>query len=483
MDRPSSWAVAPERGLDTVAYEEGSEWEMVTEDHTFQPELVSAPEVRMRARSSGYGTAVPETKPRVDRDPKEVEAETAQEELTFQPKLVPSKLRTSVKSSGYGKKAVVRSEKVPEKPSFKPEMQRTASAKKMLKSIKSSAYGKKTASPQRPQTAPATTFRPRLPKSDLRKSVKSSGYGKRSVEVRPRVSSGNANGFDTSSPRPTYQSRYTLLADRADPPDANEEPEKNGDFILDGMLHASTRTKFHEHFPLAKHVESPQQKKLKGSVRSSQYGLTTPPTAPRPQRPETAPTLSFSKQSVLEQPLAPFATKTPLADKVRSHGYGSADYTPKQSEKPGPKDQGPVWASTLKLDIAPEAPPVARNALTDQVGSHGYGTVSPEKGPRYEIEPKPLWIPSNSPRVKLSDAPPVPRSRLNDRVRSHYGRDYDPTAMYAFNTEEEFDEENGSYVRHTVTTYTTEEYVDGAAMEEEELADEDVEEGEQFEEY
>ena len=169
---------------------------------------------------------------------------------------------------------------------------------------------------------------------------------------------------------------------------------------------------------------------MRSSASSSKYGTASPAVGPRPHREERPEDFKFDRStSVLNEPLEPFATKTPLADKVRSSQYGLAP--PPQGQKPEPKEPEPKWGFTFKASVPSAPPPAPRNDLTNRVNSHGYGKVSPEKGPRYELEQKPLWIPSNSPRVQMPEPAPVPRSRLNDSVRSHYGTDYNPTALFA----------------------------------------------------
>lgn len=53
----STWALAPERGLELGPKEEPQEWDNVWNDPpTFQPEMLSDPDIRAKVKSSGYGT-------------------------------------------------------------------------------------------------------------------------------------------------------------------------------------------------------------------------------------------------------------------------------------------------------------------------------------------------------------------------------------------------------------------------------------------
>ena len=116
---------------------------------------------------------------------------------------------------------------------------------------------------------------------------------------------------------------------------------------------------------------------------------------------------------MLDEPLEPFATKTPLADKVRSSNY--RNYRPEvkpRKERPASESQ---WALASKGAWSDQVEPVPRSHLNDQVQSHGYGSVSPAKGPRYEVAAKPLWLPNNKAH-KMTPPAPIPRSRLNDQV-------------------------------------------------------------------
>jgi hypothetical protein len=95
---------------------------------------------------------------------------------------------------------------------------------------------------------------------------------------------------------------------------------------------------------------------------------------------------------------------------VRSSAYGKVK--PEQGQKPEPKPLEPQWNLTYKSAVSNELPTPPRSTLNDKVGSHGYGKVSPQKAPRYQMEPEPLWVPTNNPRVKLAAPPPVPRAKI-----------------------------------------------------------------------
>ncbi|EGD82794.1 hypothetical protein PTSG_03445 [Salpingoeca rosetta] len=489
-DRESSWALAPERGLDQLEREEPNEWDGIyNEVPTFEPDLMSSPELRTRARSSGYGKSVPVVK-RVVLEPNDLRP--WEEVPTFKPELQESPIRKSAPSSNYGRAIPTRKEVAPEIPKFKPEIQRSPSAQRQFSTVKSSGYGRVSAAVSRPSSAPSLKFRPQMPKSKLRQSVKSSGYGRVLPDAkRPSSAPRRSNSMDTSTTPSKFVPRYSLLMDRSDKEaaeDAKNKETEEGEFVLDGLSSVNSRSKLELSFGLPpNHTPSPKQKALRDSASSSKYGLASPPVAPRQYKERGPVDFSFDKSSsVLDQPLEPFATKTPLADKVRSSQYGKAP--PPRGEKPAPKQPEPRWSLTFKGEVPRDPPAAPRNQLTEKVASHGYGQVSPEKGPRFEMEVPPLWIPSNNPRVKLSEPTPVPRSRLNDSVRSHYGTDYDPTSLYAFNGEDEFDDEaeegiDGPFVQEGEEH--AQENGDEVVVDEgdEEEQEEEEEEQEEFEEY
>jgi hypothetical protein len=265
QDQGSSWARAPPRDLGPKPREEANEWDGVYNAiPSFQPELVSAPELRQKARSSGYGKEVPRIQ-RVDLGPDDKRPWDQEPEPTFRPELPENELRKAARSSGYGKQLPPKKEVQPESPSFKPELRRSSSGKKMASSVSSSGYGKVAASPSRPSSAPTATFRPQMPKSRLRDSVKSSSYGTVPAQARPVTAPGrNAGSFDATPSKPKYVPRYSLLADRSDKEVYPEERQPVKEFVLDGLYTTTTRSRFEDSFGAGDFKPSPHQEYVCG---------------------------------------------------------------------------------------------------------------------------------------------------------------------------------------------------------------------------
>lgn len=80
----------------------------------------------------------------------------------------------------------------------------------------------------------------------------------------------------------------------------------------------------------------------------------------------------------------------------------------------------PSWAPTLQR--SPGVPgvdqmaPAPVNKLNEQVASHGYGTVAPERGPMVEVVPEPVWVPPHFRPKPIPQPPPPPRSSQYDHV-------------------------------------------------------------------
>lgn len=440
---------------------EGKTWEEIP---TFAPELSSDPKIREKVRSSGYGSEKVVVKKVVLEDN---DIRPWQEVPTFTPELVPSTLRESARSSGYGSVIPEIKKPEPETPAFKPEIKRSSVGEQVYESAKSSAYGRVLATPPRPSSAPQPAFRPELPKSTLRESARSSGYGKVLPQSRPSTAPGNE---ENGSPRTKYVPRYTLLADRSDKQQQQTPSKPEKDFVLDGVAMTSQRHPIHGGFgPVPPVPDSPLSRSIKEKASSSRYFEYQPPVGEKKEASPSVPALKFDRShSVLEQPLEAFPPKTPLADKVRSSAYGVE--SPARVERPEPAASEPKWGLTYKAAIPNELPPPPVNALNASVGSHGYGTASPEKGQLVEYKPEPLWVPPAR-STGFPVPPPVPRSSLNDSVSSHYGANYQPHNPYSAGFEdsqmedEEHHRSTSSAITRTVKTTTkkvVEEYeVDG----------------------
>eukprot|EP00055_Hartaetosiga_balthica_P007106 m.24022 g.24022 ORF g.24022 m.24022 type:complete len:507 (-) comp5606_c0_seq2:380-1900(-) len=449
MDQPSSWALAPDRGLHKLQKEDLSEWDGIyNEVPSFQPELMSSPEHRQKARSSGYGIDVPVVKKVVLKDD---DLRPWEEQPTFKPELAPSKERTKARSSKYGKKIPIRKEKEPELPTFKPEVNRPKTAQKAYKHARSSGYGRRLIEAKKPKNAETYSFRPKLSSSvKLRSQAKSSKYGKkpivsRSVSANASFATGK-NGFDTSASTPQYIPRYTLLSDKSheDPLKIKEPESDDGGFVLDGTRFSNSYSKLHNSFPQADMFTPPKtQLKQRKKAASSKYGVASPEVGKKVVKESSEGVLVFdAATSVLNAPYQPFVARNPQTTKARSSKYGVA--SPAQAPKPQPKPSEPTWnVNVVRAAWDSEAPPAPRNPLTSSARSNKYGKVAPPRGDKFEYQPQPLWLPSGKAVVKNGPAP-VPRSQLNDQVESHYGRHYDPASLYAYNGDEEFDDEIAS---------------------------------------
>jgi len=435
MDKPSPWALAPPRDVDKLPTEDSEFYDStVKEAPTFVPELISSPDLREKAKSSGYGKVIA-TPPKPPQKPEEPEP-------PFAPQLPPDPKRELAHSHGYGKVlAEAPKPKEEQLPPFKPEIKRQSYSDQIFKGAKSSAYGKVTAQAPRPKSAPTSPFKPQMPPSKLRESAASHAYGKVVPQSRPTTA--NADSRGPGAIKAKYVPRYSLHADHSDRQAEKSTPSTptgSKDFILDGVYANLARPRFVDTFGFSEFKLSPQQKELRAKSASHQYGVASPQRKPRPEPKPSEPHFKFGVgKSALDEPLPPHPPKTPLADKATSHGYGKV--APPVAPKPEPKPAEPKWNMTYKAEVPTELPPAPRSIINDKVGSHGYGTLSPPKAPRYKIEPEPLWIPTNNPSVKKPDPPSYPlRGKVAHNVRSHYGKDYDPTSLYGFNGTGEFDE-------------------------------------------
>lgn len=262
QDKQSPWALAPPRDLDKIEKVDPPEWDSsFREIPTFQPELVSAPDLREKAKSSGYGKVVP-TIQRADRDPNDLRP--GEEEPPFKPQLPRDAKRDRAHSSSYGKVLAASPKPKDEgKPSFRPEIKRSSISEQVFKQAKSSAYGKVLAEAPRPQSAPTSPFRPQLPPNKLRQQAQSSAYGKVLPASRPTTANGEEGrpAFDSSPIKANFVPRYSVLADRSHRESLSSTtsaPER--DFVLDGVHVTSTRPRFVDTFGLPKsHKPSPSQ--------------------------------------------------------------------------------------------------------------------------------------------------------------------------------------------------------------------------------
>eukprot|EP00041_Stephanoeca_diplocostata_P029293 m.861469 g.861469 ORF g.861469 m.861469 type:complete len:479 (+) comp23533_c0_seq2:319-1755(+) len=463
----SAWVLGPDRQLRLPPKEPVTEYD---EEATFYPDMISNEVLRDTVPSSGYGYVLPAphdeyTKETTDRIIREMEAE-----LTFKPKLNLSPrgkmIRKSTPSSGYGKRSVKPKPKVEPKAVeqdgqrlFKP---RLVSNSSIRQEVPSSGYGRRTVKAKtQPQTKePTPKFKPKLNNSTmskaLRKAAGSSGYGKKPVVVPKR---------EPLSPeeKSTRVSMHTLLLDKAPEYDNAEDNTEPDDFVFDGHRIANLcplRSKFVTNIhPLAMNppplpAVPTKYKKVLGNVTSSRYGKVTPPTVPAPPPKPEEPRWELALRSTrdedeVEQAEAEDELYHVIEENrqrfagVPSSGYG--EHIPKKyigQRPPEPvilpfKSGGPNTSGTF-----PSPEPIERNPLTDRVGSHGYGLMSPAVVPRPERETTPIWVPASAKPV-IPEPEQPPRSRLTDTVESFYGPYYDPSGAEhgEYSDEEEEEEE------------------------------------------
>lgn len=434
----SSWVHGPDRGLHPVAKDEDAP---LPPDTTFNPELMSNPQLREKARSSGYGSVVPKVE-KVVLEPNDLRP--WEEPPTFRPALPESELRAKASSSNYGVAIPQRKELQAPSPSFQPEPI-TAKSKVSAEwtgKARSSKYGQETAKVSPPPPPPKHTFTPELPKSSSREkyssTVTSSKYGHvlPATPERPSTApSREVSAEDVLSKRPQTAGARSKEPEQpfVDPLD---ERAKDGGFVLDGVhVGLCLRAQQEYNGTYRRHSLLGQPKQLVGAEElrraalekavSSKYGLVSPARGERPAEKKGEPRLAFDRRSTLHTPIEPFTEKSALNEKVRSNAYGVQ--SPAKVERPPSREPEPRWAPSL-VAAKTEPPPTPRSALNDKVSSHSYGQVAPEKGEKKEVVLEPVWVPSSARGGIPEPEPPRPRSAQYSNVRSHYGSDYNPSA-------------------------------------------------------
>lgn len=137
-------------------------------DSTFHPDLISNPELRDKARSSGYGVVVPKVEKLV------LEANDLrpwEEPPTFRPALVSNaEQREKARSSHYGVALPQKKQAESPAPSFQPELVTHTSkvSSPWAEKARSSKYGREAATVTPPPQAPQPSFKPEMPKSAYR---------------------------------------------------------------------------------------------------------------------------------------------------------------------------------------------------------------------------------------------------------------------------------------------------------------------------
>lgn len=307
----SSWVMGPDRGLDTMVYDQ----QPPHPDSTFEPQMISNPLLRDTVMSSSYGSHVP---------PPRVITREADPDETFDPKLQSSKdgekLRMQITSSGYGRGKVpetgvkakqLRAERP--KHTFQPQVNRSKYTNAIHKNVTSTGLGTKliTKSWFKPDPIPKTYFKPKIVSDPtVRANVTSSGYGKklssksRSTSQSPthvmedkslrRSQSNPFMSLDVNPDKPTVVSRrvsvHTLLDPEAQPLayEQEEEEEFEVPWVADGERLANHL------YPMGKHKLS----------------------------------LKYVPATVPEKELPTSPLKEHFDSQARSYGYGTEKYEP-----------------------------------------------------------------------------------------------------------------------------------------------------------
>jgi len=345
----SPWAKGPDRGLKSNA-KAGLLPEAPGGRQLFSPALMSDATVREKVRSSGYGVDKVEYK-RAEAQVHTLE-QKEMEKATFKPDMekyrTGKKLRKQAQSTGYGKD-VPASRETPEppKPSFKPEVAVGREARKLKKSAPSSGYGRDMPKPKEVPAAPKLPFKPNLDLSasmrKMRKNAPSGTY----LQERPKTA-------PAKSTKPSML-RHTLAEDKGAP---THEPHRD---VGPGFI-----------------LTTADRVKTSAEINNG----TFPPV----------------------EPLPPSAEQLKLKESAKSSGYASGEYEP-EMVKVVPKEAEPVLnlgtAGTTYVDSPTKMERFERGAqssklLKNVVGS-GYSSADyqPRQGELKEVEPGPLWKPSN----------------------------------------------------------------------------------------
>lgn len=402
---------------------------------TFRPELVSDPSLRDKAKSSNYGSIVPKVEKLV------LEANDLrpwEEQPSFAPELPDCGIRARAKSSSYGAVLPEKKEREAPSPSFKPELVTEASkvSQAWRAGARSSSYGKEVAAARRPLTAEKPSFTPEMPKSAYREkyssTVTSSKYGEASPAraERPKTAP-TTRDLKLEAPRngkssTPDQKKADLFEERANGAGFVLDCVRMGEAINEAAKYPGVRIP--EGLNVSKElVLTEYSRKLKESARSSQYGDASPARGEKAPEKKPEPRFSYGGKSKLHEELEKFEHRSPLNEKVvavRSQGYGTA--SPAKVERPPSKEPERLWAPTTSVAKA-ELAEVPRSKLNDRVASAGYGVNSPAKGERPVTPLEPVWVPSSK-RGGIPEPEPPRRTSLYEHVRSHYGAAYSPSA-------------------------------------------------------
>jgi len=371
---------------------------------SFTPSLPQC-SIRQKVPSSGYATG------QVAPQPKRDVERTWEVPTPFRPELPDDELRAKVPSSGYGKVLITPTKKEPvvEQLSFKPELPKN----ELREKVPGSAYGKVIPKIEKKEAPPAGPFKPQLPPNPLREKAASSAYGK--VTARPKTAPAKTTGndFTLDGVALANQSIYT-------------PPKGRYELLKEHTIQEQDFSRARSQSPIR--TRGGTANSLRARAQSNAYGRVTAslPVHPKPEEP----------------PQPHYVTKTPLADKVSSSGYGTVP--PPQGVKHTPPPPPPLWSPVKRtLDILPE-PTIVQPKAYKHIPGTGYGTFSPPKAERQQKPETPKWTP-NSAKVTLGEAP-KPKSKLYNHVPSSgYGSTYVPAGIGRDHQERYTDVEEGDY--------------------------------------
>jgi len=379
----SPWAKGPDRGLKSTNAKAGLLPQAPGGRQLFSPAMMSDATVREKVRSSGYGVD------KVDYKRPEPTVHTLEqkelEKATFKPDLekyrTGKKLRQQAHSTGYGKDIpAARDTPEPPKPSFKPEVAVGREARKLKESAPSSGYGRDMPKPKEIPTGPKLPFKPNLDLSASQRKMRKAAPSGTYLQERPKTAPAKSN-------KPSVL-RHTLAEDKGTP---THEPHKDVGPGFNLMTGAKVQTSAEINngtFPPVEPLPpSAEQLKLKESAKSSGYATSEyEPEMVKVEPKESAPVLNLGTAGTtyIDSPskLERFergSQSAKLLKNVVGSGYASADYQPKQGELKE-VTAGPLWKpSNTKNNILLPVELLERPASTDvvvtkEVMSSGYGT-------------------------------------------------------------------------------------------------------------
>eukprot|EP00051_Salpingoeca_urceolata_P031859 m.13289 g.13289 ORF g.13289 m.13289 type:complete len:467 (-) comp4505_c0_seq2:193-1593(-) len=324
------------------------------------------------------------------------------EEATFSPELVSDvELRRSVPSSRYGKKVVIRKERPakeePKRSSFKPRLPKSD----LRASAQSSSYGKKAIKSKQPKEAPIPAFKPKLNLTEsqrsFRKQVVSSGYGV--VVASPKEKK--------PPPRPSFRPNLPKdgVRERVQSSGYGRRAVENRPKTAPAQTSSSRRLSYE--FSPRHTLAADRGKKSEPRPESPKFVLDCVAVGGRLGLPG-----QMARKPMLAKQLPPNDTAKKLRAAAQSSGYGIV--SPAQRELPPEPEPEPYFKFSSKsvLDVPLEPFPL-KTAMADEARSSQYGKVIPVQGVLPEPkQPEPRFVPVLKSHG-IPAPPPVPKNVLD----------------------------------------------------------------------